>query len=95
MLKGNFKKAFNQLKKIGAPVFTPQDNSGYEQYTHDCCQFIMSAEEENSPLFLSTYGNEFGSAWYAGTYSDAVNDILEANGLYGEWANNAVLCICE
>jgi hypothetical protein len=92
-LTGNFKKAFNELKEIGAPVFTTEDRRGYDQYTHDSCQFVMSAEEGKDE-FLNYFPVSY-SLWYNGTYCDEVHVILEKYGLYGEWANCAVLTICE
>lgn len=92
-LSGNFKKAFDELKALGAPVFTVEDRAGYEQYTHECCQFVMSAEEGKEE-FLN-YNPVSYTKWYAGMYNDDIHNILEKYNLYGEWANPAVLCICE
>jgi len=91
-LTGNFKKAFDALVAIGAPVVNPE-GTGYDQYTHDNCQFIMDAEQGKDE-FLNYYPASY-QTWYNGTYSDEVHAILEEHGLYGEWANPAVLTICE
>jgi len=91
-LTGNFKKAFDELKAIGAPVVNPE-GTGYDQYTHDSCQFIMDGEA-GEEMFLNYFPASYAT-WYNGTYSDEVHAILEKYGLYGEWANPAVLTICE
>jgi len=91
-LTSNFLKAFNELKAIGAPVINPE-GTGYDQYTHENCQFVMDAEAGKDE-FLNYYPMSYRT-WYNGTYSDEVHEILEKYGLYGEWANPAVLTICE
>ena len=91
-ITGNFLKAFNELKALGAPVIDPE-GSGYDQYTHENCQFIMDGEQ-NAIEFLDYYPASY-SKWDHGTYSNEVSAILDKYGLYGEWANPAVLCICQ
>jgi hypothetical protein len=91
-LTGNFKKAFDELLALGAPVVNPE-GTGYDQYTHDCCQFVIDGEAGETN-FLDYYPASY-SIWYNGTYCDEIHEILQKYGLYGEWANPAVLTICE
>lgn len=71
-MKRHARKAYNALKRIGAPVFERSDIE----------YFGISAEHNNSHKFLDYYGEFRGGYPYI---SEEVTAILNENGLYCEW----------
>ena len=85
-MKRNYRTAYDQLKKIGAPVIL----GGY----NDEDTFRISGES-NYPITLADcYGggqpdlDDFG-------VNNKINAILEKQGLYAEWINGGVLGVAE
>lgn len=80
-LKKRAEKAFNELKKLGAPV---RSSEGYP----DRGLFWLWAElgEESEP-WLDYYSNFWGS--------DKLNAVLEKYGLWFEWYNPAYAVVYE
>jgi len=75
-MKRNYRKAYNALKKIGAPVF--------ERYDHPD-RFLLSAEE-NYTRNWADYWSEFGA-----DVDPEVEEICRKNGIYLEWENPGCL----
>jgi len=85
-MKRNFRKAFNELKKIGAPVYEGGWNSDDT--------FRISGEENYDEIWADYY-DEFCSSDYEFGVSPKINNILAKHGLYAEWCNPGVLDVCE
>ena len=84
-MKRNYRTAFKQLEKIGAPVFENEDG------------MFISAEDNHDEIWADYW--EMGQA--ACSLLDdfgvnhKINEILEKNGLYAEWQNPGCLYIAE
>jgi hypothetical protein len=75
-MKANFRKAFNELKKMGVPVYEREDMNG---------RFQISAEEPDSYLWANYYAyNRDG--WDFGV-NPTVDRVLKKHGLFSEWIN--------
>ena len=86
-MKHKYRTAFNQLKKIGVPVY----EGGYNGDD----TFRISAEE-NYTIVWADYYREFGGSLLDDMgVNHRINDILSANGLYAEWENGGVLGVSE
>lgn len=85
-MKRNFRKAFNELKKIGAPV----REGGWSKDDG----FRISGED-NTNYVWADYYNEFCSNDYEFGVSPKITDILNRHGLYCEWCNPGVLDVWE
>ena len=87
-MKRNYRKAFDALTKMGAPVIEGGDNG------EDT--FRISAEDNVSYTWADYYqmtdGDDTG---YMMGVSDKINNVLDANGLYAEWINAGVLGVYE
>ena len=87
-MKRNYRKAFDALTKMGAPVIEGGDNG------EDT--FWISAEDNVSYTWADYYqmtdGDDTG---YMMGVSDKINNVLDANGLYAEWINAGVLGVHE
>ncbi|MGI9570291.1 MAG: hypothetical protein ACR2PH_11265 [Desulfobulbia bacterium] len=96
-MKANARKAFNELKKIGAPVFDTY-NSG--QPLEGKCHFAISgemagADDYNYPGEKNTapdgmcwaeyYSEDYEERWSRFGVHNAINDILDKHELYAEW----------
>jgi|TARA_R110000822_G_scaffold4503_1_gene19380 hypothetical protein len=86
-MKANARKAFEALKKIGAPV--SENDWGYNEY------FIISGED-NYPEIWADYYREFGGPGLDDFgVSLKINKILDKFGLFGEWINAGVLGVYD
>ena len=85
-MKHKYRTAFNQLKKIGAPV--------YEGGFNGDDTFRISAEE-NYTIVWADYYREFDAGLDDFGVNHRINDILSDNGLYYEWENGGVLGVSE
>lgn len=95
-MKRNARKAFNQLLKLGAPVYDRRD--GYN------CEFILGAERRtNDDTYFADYYREELREYVDGNgkiqnpfgIRTDVNDILIANGLMAEWINGGMVGIYQ
>lgn len=85
-MKRNFRTAFNQLKKIGAPVY----EGGWSQEEG----FRISAEENHSEIWADYYG-EYLPASYEFGVNPKITAVLDKHGLMAEWCNPGVLDVCQ
>ena len=85
-MKHKYRTAFNQLKKIGAPVY----EGGYNGDD----TFRISAEE-NYTIVWADYYREFDAGLDDFGVNHRINDILSDNGLFAEWENAGVLGVAE
>lgn len=85
-MKRNFRLAYNELKKIGAPV----REGGYNGDD----TFRISGEENYDTIWADYY-NEFLSADYEFGVNPKITNILNKYGLYCEWCNPGVLDVWE
>lgn len=75
-------KAFNQLKKLGVPVYVHPDDDG---------NFSIDAESSNSSDWANYYGQTPG--WAFGV-NPKIDEVLEAcGGLFCEWVNPGRLAV--
>jgi hypothetical protein len=81
-MKREYIKAFNELKKLGCPVFERSDYSG---------RFLISAEEPESYKWASYY-NEYNQ-WQGDDVNPVLMNILAKNNLFCEWENPACLVV--
>jgi hypothetical protein len=82
-MKRNKRTAFNQLKKIGVPVFIHQD----AEHTFD-----INAEDPESYRWVNYW--ESPSTWEFGVHP-TIDKILYALGLHCEWMNPGHLRVFE
>ena len=73
-MKKNYRKAYNELKKAGAPVYTRSDIEG----------FGITSEEANSHLWVDYYD---GYGIWGSDTNPQLNAILSKHGLYAECKN--------
>lgn len=78
-MKQAYIKAFNELKKLGVPVYIRDDMGG---------RFQISAEEPDSYKWANYYEEGFGarSTWIFGV-NPIIENVLSKCGLYCEWIN--------
>ena len=81
-MKRIYTKAFNQLKKLGCPVFERSDYDG----------FYISAEEPDSYLWCDFYAYA-NNIWKGETTCPKLEDILSKCGLFCEWENGGCLIV--
>ena len=85
-MKRIYIKAYNELKKIGAPVFKeysngePIENGGFKISGESGCYELLDYENYSM--------GEFG-------VSMVIVDVLDSYGLYGEWENPGCLNVWE
>jgi len=84
-MKRTHTKAFNELKKLGCPVFVHSDAPDY---------FDISAEETNSYQWADYYEGDYNPGWIFGL-NNVAYEILEKNGLFAEWCNPGHLRVYE
>ncbi len=77
-----FCKAYNELVKMGVPVYTRDDIKNFQ----------ISAENENSWEWVNYY-NEM-SVWPFGV-NPKLEAVLEKHGLHSEWINPGELGVYE
>jgi len=86
-MKRNIRTAFNQLKKIGAPVF----EGGWDGQD----TFRISGEHNYDGETWADYYEEFcPSDWEFGV-NPRITQILDKNRCYAEWCNPGVLNVYE
>lgn len=83
-MKRKYIKAFNQLQKLGVPVYEHSDDQG---------NFSISAEECDSYKFCDyhAYARE---DWEFGV-SPVITETLRNLGLFAEWVNPGRLSVYE
>jgi len=89
-MKRNYRQAYNELKKIGAPVFEGGDSGGdtFRISAENNSEKNIWADYHAIPCFENGALDDFG-------VNHKINVILEKNGLFAEWINPAVLAVCE
>ena len=80
-MKRIYIKAFNQLKKLGCPVFERSDVEG----------FIISAEHPESWQWADMYTSR--NDWGGEETSPVLEKILHDNRLFCEWENAGCLIV--
>ena len=93
-MNANAKRAYEALKKIGAPVLSPDLGWGGhfaisgEYYGRDDGFYEGSKDfDPDGNLWFDYYENYWGS--------DHINDILKKHGLFAEWINAGVLGVYD
>lgn len=77
-MKANFRKAFNELKKMGVPVYERDDMGG---------RFQISAEEPESHKWADYYeGGGMHPDWIFGV-NPKIHSVLRKYDLFAEWIN--------
>jgi hypothetical protein len=83
-MKPAAQKAFNELKKIGAPVIDRNDEG----------HFIISAEDNTDEVIWADYydGNQMSYCDDFGV-NKKITAILDKHGLFAEWVNPGFLSV--
>jgi len=84
-MKRNYRTAFNQLQKIGAPVFENEDGvfiSAEDNVDETWADYWMMGQAACSLL------DDFG-------VNHKINAVLEKHGFFAEWQNPGRLAVCE
>lgn len=84
-MKRTFIKAFNELKKLGCPVFERSDEVG---------RFLISAEHPESYRWADYYAYADGR-WKGENTSPLLEEVLRKYKLYAEWENPGCLIVFE
>ena len=77
-MKANARRAYNALKKAGAPVFIRDDGP-------NSAHFHVSGEEGGKSENWVDYWNEAAARWGGDTVNPKLTEILAEHGLFGEW----------
>ena len=81
-MKRIYTKAFNELKKMGVPVYVNAEDNG---------NFSIDAEAPGATDWVDYYdGIVYG--WDLGV-NPKIEDVLQANRLYCEWVNPGRLAV--
>ena len=80
-MNDQYELAFNELKAIGAPVFTNEDNNG---------NFSISAEQNDSEVWADYYSEDSQACFGV---SSRIDHILNKHGLLAEWVNPGYLSV--
>jgi hypothetical protein len=83
-MQKNFTKAFNELKKLGCPVF---ERSGSDN-------FQISAESESSSEWADYY-NTYSFQWGGETTNPKIAEVLTKYKLFAEWENAGCLSVWQ
>lgn len=83
IMKRIYVKAFNELKKMGVPVYVRDDMDG---------RFQISAEDEQSYKWADYY--ESPSSWAFGV-NPKLDAVLSKHGLFSEWINPGELGVYQ
>ena len=83
-MKRIFIKAFNELKKMGVPVYERDDMDG---------RFQISAEDPESYKWVNYWAMNRDD-WEFGVNPE-LNKALEKFGFYCEWINPGELAVCK
>jgi hypothetical protein len=81
-MKRNFRTAFNQLKKMGVPV--------YEHREWHFSEFVIDAEEGNK-IWADYHSWDFGLMGV----SQKIVDVLDKQGLHTQWIDAGTLGVYE
>lgn len=84
-MKRTYIKAFNELKKLGCPVFVHPDAPE---------QFDINAEDPVSYLWADYYEGDYRDGWIFGV-NPKVEEVLGKYGLFSEWVNPGHLRVGE
>jgi len=84
-MKREYIKAYNELKKMGVPVFVRDDMKQHGN-------FHISAEESNSSEWVSYYDGHYIPGWDCGVHP-AIDSTLAKYGLHCEWQNPGELSV--
>lgn len=95
-MKANARKAFEALKKIGAPVFDTYSNgtpiedahfaiSGEAAGADDCMYPGSKCYAPDRMDWAEYYSCDYEEQWSQFGVHNAINDILDKYGLYCEW----------
>ena len=85
-MKRKFRTAYNQLKKIGCPV--------YEGGWNGEDTFRISAEDNADHIWADYYMMSEEGGYLFGV-SPRINEVLDKHGLFAEWCNPGVLNVWE
>jgi hypothetical protein len=83
-MKRTYLKAFNELKKLGVPVYVREDMNG---------RFQISAEDTESYKWADYYAY-MRSDWEFGV-NPTLENVLRKHGLFSEWINPGELGVYE
>jgi hypothetical protein len=84
-MKKAYVKAFNELTKLGCPVFNRSD------YVDG---FFISAEGSNSDEWADYY-NTYPWQWNGETTNPKIDEVLKKYKLFAEWNNPGCLQVFE
>jgi hypothetical protein len=84
-MKRAFIKAYNELKKLGCPVFERSDYEG---------RFLISAEDPGSYKWADYYAYADGR-WKGENTGPKLEAVLKKYSLYCEWENAGCLIVFE
>lgn len=87
-MQKKFIKAFNELKKLGCPVF---ERTGSDRTS---CGFLISAEDETSYQWADYY-NTYAFQWEGETTNPKIAEVLTKYKLFAEWENPGCLSVWE
>jgi|TARA_B110000444_G_C18796479_1_gene575166 hypothetical protein len=87
-MKANYKRAFNTLIAMGAPVIEGDDYG-------DMDKFRISAENNCEDADETVWADYNNMGWGLFGVNTAITDVLDDNGLYAEWINPGVLAVVE
>lgn len=76
-MKRVYIKAYNELKKMGVPVYVREDMDG---------RFQISGEDSESYKWADYYEGDYHADWIFGV-NPKVDEVLRKNGLACEWIN--------
>ena len=82
-MKRPYIKAYNELKKLGCPIFIREDHPD---------GFFISAEDTDSYLWADYYAYA-DSRWNHENTSPKLEEIMKKNGLFCEWENPGCLIV--
>lgn len=80
-MKRIYIKAFNELKKLGCPVFERSDRDG----------FLISAEHPDSWKWADMYAAR--TDWQYENTNPVLDQVLHKHGLFCEWENGGCLIV--
>ena len=101
-MKRNARKAFNALKKIGAPVLEPGHGWGGhfaisgELYGRDNGFYQGHIDQAPDGLpWAEYYSEDYQELFSRFGVHNAINDILDRNDLFAAWINGGVLGVFD
>ena len=88
-MKRVYIKAYNELKKMGVPVFVHSDDNRHGN-------FSISAEENDSELWVNYYaGCGSFDFWHGDNINPKLTEVLDDYRLYAEWNNPGSLSVFQ